>query len=156
MELLKDTMPASAETWIVISVVLLNAYSFGANCVERFVNNQSWPRLANADFGPYHRSQQPWILGFVVAPLAVALVLQVALLLSRPQQIPLWILWTLVGSSVAGLITTFALQIPIHRKLNHAYYQPLVNRLLRTDWIRKSADAVRLTVTIVLLHRLLS
>ncbi len=146
----------ATETWIVISVLVLNCYSFGANCVERFVNYQSWPKLASADFGPYHRSQQPWIFGFVVAPLAVALVLQISLLLSRPQKIATWILWTLIGSSAAGFVSTVALQIPIHRSLDEAYSERLVARLLRTDWIRKLADLIRLAGTIALLHFVLS
>lgn len=147
-------MNRSTETWIVIAVVLLNAYSLGANCVERFVNYESWPKLANADFGPYHRSQQPWILGVVVAPLALALVLQLSLLLARPQQVATSIVWTLLGSSIAGFVSTFALQIPIHRELDDAYSDRLVKKLLRTDWIRKLADIVRLCATVVLLHQL--
>ena len=143
-------MAVSVEKWIVISVVLLNAYSLGANCVERFVNYQSWPKVADANFGPYHRSQQPYILGFVVAPLALGLLLQVLLLFDRPQRIPLWIIWTLIGASVTGFVSTIAIQIPIHRQLDDGYSQKLVNDLLHTDWIRKVADLIRLLATIAL------
>ena len=149
-------MTASFEKWIVIGVIVLNAYSLGANCVERFVNYQSWPRLGDADFGPYHRSQQPWILGFVVGPLALALLLQVLLLLRRPDNVPSWIVLLLIAASVAGFVSTFAIQIPIHRQLDHGYSQQLVARLLRTDWIRKSADLVRLIAIFALCQRLVS
>lgn len=137
---------------LVLAVVLLNGYCFGANCVERFVNYQSWPTLARADFGTYHRAQQPWILGFVVAPIFIALVLQVLLLPVRPPTLPGWILPTLIGTSIAGFLSTLALQIPIHRRLDHGYSTELVNKLLRTDWIRKAADVLRLAATIALLQ----
>ena len=103
-------MTVSVEKWIVIWVILLNAYSLGANCVERFVNYQSWPKVADADFGQYHQSQQPYILRFVVAPLALGLLLQVLLLFNRPQRIPLWIILTLIGASVAGFVSTITVR----------------------------------------------
>ena len=146
-------MPASVERWVIICVVILTAYSLGANCVERFVNYQSWPKLAGEDFGPYHRSQQPYILGFVVGPLALSLALQVLLLFHRPADLPLWIILTLVGASIGGFVCTLAIQIPIHRQLNEGYSQQLVSRLLTTDWIRKLLDLVRLIGTIALLQR---
>ena len=145
-------MTTSFEKWVVISVVILNTYSLGANCVERFVNYESWPRLAEANFGPYHRSQQPFILGFVVGPMALALPLDVLLLFNRPQQVQSWVIWTQIGALVAGFVSTVAIQIPIHRQLDSGYSELLVARLLNTDWLRKSMDLVRLLATIVLLR----
>jgi len=80
-------MSTQSEVWLVVAVVMLNAYSVGANCVERFVNYASWPQLKGSDFAAYHRAQQPSILIFVVAPLALSAFLQLLLLWNRPPQL---------------------------------------------------------------------
>ena len=145
-----DATNGAFAKWIVIWVVVLNAYSLGANCVERFVNYQTWHQLGDSNFGPYHRSQQPYVLGFVVGPLALGLLLQVLLLFDRPQRAPSWIVLTLLGATVVGFVSTITIQIPIHRQLNEGYSQQLVDDLLSTDWIRKLADLVRLLAIVAL------
>ena len=49
---------------LVIAVVLLNGYCFGANWVERFVNYQTWHLIPADAFRAYHRAQQPLIQAF--------------------------------------------------------------------------------------------
>jgi hypothetical protein len=142
---------------LLVAVILLNAYCFGANCVERFVNYQTW-RLIPADaFQAYHRAQQPLIQAFVVAPMAVDFVLQIWLAVSPPAGVHPLFLWIMVAASAAGALSTVLLQIPIHAAFNRSGYSPaLMSKLLRTDWIRKAADAVRLAATAYFLHQLLS
>jgi hypothetical protein len=145
-------MGSRLETWLVITVVLLNAYSLGANCVERFVNYGSWQYLAHADFAAYHRAQQPSILTFVVAPLGISFLLQVLLLWRRPSEVAIALVWIMLAASVVGLISTALIQIPIHRKLDHGYSAVLIARLCNTDWIRKAADLVRIAASIAILR----
>ena len=142
---------------LVLAVVLLNAYCFGANCVERFVNYQTW-RLIPADaFKAYHRAQQPLIQAFVVAPMVVGFVLQIWLAFRVPAGIDPRVVWVMVVASAAGAVSTVTLQLPIHAAFNRSGYSPeLMRKLLRTDWIRKAADVVRLAATAALLHQLLS
>jgi hypothetical protein len=142
---------------LIVAVVLLNAYCFGANCVERFVNYQTWNLIPADAFKAYHRAQQPLIQAFVVAPMAVGFVLQLWLALSAPAVIDASVIWVMAVASGAGAISTVMLQLPIHAAFNRNGYSPeLMQKLLRTDWIRKTADAVRLAATAVLLHRLLN
>jgi len=140
-----------------VAVVLLNAYCFGANCVERFVNYQTWSRIPADAFQAYHRAQQPLIQAFVVAPMVVGLALQIGLALWRPSAIDTRVLWVMVVASAVGAASTVMLQLPIHRQFNLTGSSPeLLGKLLRTDWIRKAADVVRLAATVIFLHRLLS
>ena len=142
---------------IVLAVVLFNAYCFGANCVERFVNYQTWPLIPGNAFKAYHRAQQPLIQTFVVAPMAVGFALQIWLAFKVAPGIDRWAAWVMVGASAVGAISTVTLQLPIHAAFNRSGYSPaLMRKLLCTDWIRKAADAVRLAATVYLLHRLLS
>jgi hypothetical protein len=134
---------------------MLNAYSVGANCVERFVNYGSWGRLEGSDFAAYHRAQQPSILVFVVAPLALSLLLQVLLLCNRPAEVGRPLLWIMLAASLVGAVSTVLIQIPIHRKLDNGFSAELLARLLNTDWIRKTADAVRIVVSVAMIRNCL-
>jgi hypothetical protein len=141
----------------VLAVVLLNAYCFGANCVERFVNYQSWNLIPADAFQAYHRAQQPLIQAFVVAPMAVGFALQVWLSFRVPPGVDPGVVWVMAIASAAGALSTVMLQLPIHAAFNLNGYSPaLMRKLLRTDWIRKCADAVRLAATADLLHQVLS
>jgi hypothetical protein len=142
---------------LVLAVVLLNAYCFGANCVERFVNYQTWNLIPAEAFKAYHRAQQPLIQAFVVAPMALGFVLQIWLALRAPVGLDRRVVWVMVVATAAGAVSTVMLQLPIHAAFNRSGYSPgLMRKLLRTDWIRKAADAVRLAATAVLLYQLLS
>ncbi len=142
---------------LVVAVVLLNAYCFGANCVERFVNYQTWSRIPADAFQAYHRAQQPLIQAFVVAPMMVGFALQIGLAVWPPSGIDSRVLWVMAATSAVGAASTVMLQLPIHRRFNLRGSSPeLLGKLLRTDWIRKAADVVRLAATVVFLHRLLS
>ena len=148
-------MGSRLEAWLVVAVVLLNAYSVGANCVERFVNYGSWQRLAISDFAAYHRAQQPPILAFVVAPLAISFILQWLLLWHRPLGVGITLVSIMLAASLVGFLSTAFIQIPIHRKLDHGFSAQLITRLLNTDWIRKAADGVRIVASIALLRNCL-
>lgn len=144
-------MDSRFELWLVATVVMLNAYSVGANCVERFVNYGTWRQLASSDFAAYHRAQQPPVLAFVVAPLAVSLILQLLLLWHSPSAVGRAPVWTMLAASLVGVVSTLFIQIPIHRKLDQGFSAELIARLLTTDWIRKGADLVRIAASIATL-----
>jgi multisubunit Na+/H+ antiporter MnhB subunit len=148
-------MDSRLETWLVVAVVMLNAYCAGANCVERFVNYGSWQHLTDSDFAAYHRAQQPSILTFVVAPLAISFLLQMLLLWHRPPEVGRALVWLMLAASLVGFLSTAFIQIPIHRKLDHGFSAELIARLLNTDWIRKVADMVRIVASIAILRNCL-
>ena len=142
---------------LAIAIILLNAYSFGANCVERFVNYQTWPLVAAKSFKAYHNAQQPLIQIFVVAPMAIGFLLQIWFLWNIPTRVHPAVPWTMVIASAAGGLSTVALQLPVHAAFNRDGYSPArMRKLLRTDWIRKAADVIRLAATAILLHQMLT
>ena len=142
---------------LVSAVVLLNASCFGANCVERFVNYQTWNLIPAEAFRAYHQAQQPLIQAFVVAPMCLGFVLQLWLAFSVPPGADPRVVWVMVLASVAGAVSTLLLQLPIHAVFNRSGYSPeRMGVLLRTDWIRKAADVIRLAATADLLHQLFS
>lgn len=88
--------------------------------------------------------------------MAVGFMLQMCLAVSAPVGVYPLVLWIMVVAPAAGAVSTMLLQLPIHAALNRSGYSPeLIRKLLRTDWIRKAADVVRLAATAALLHQLL-
>lgn len=150
-------MSSSIEAWLVVGLVLTNAYCFGADCVERFVNYRTWPNIDAASFRAYHQAQTPLIRWFVVLPLGISTMLQVGMLLVYKQAgIDGRLAWTMLASSIVGILSTAFLQLPIHRRFNRdGYSAALMNRLLATDWLRKLADVVRFLATALLLRDLI-
>jgi hypothetical protein len=149
-------MQSPLQQALAVAVVLLNGYSFGANCVERFVNYATWHLIPTDAFKAYHRAQQPKILAFVVGPTVLGLVLQVWLALRLPVGMDQQLVWGMVVASLTGMFSTLVLQLPLHRAFNRSGASPeLLRKLLRTDWIRKTADAVRLAATAIVLRQLL-
>jgi len=49
-------MQSSLQQTLVPAIVLLNAYCFGDNCVERFVNYRTWNLIPADAFKAYHRA----------------------------------------------------------------------------------------------------
>jgi len=152
-----SVMQTTLQEALVLAVILLNAYCLGANCVERFVNYQTWHLIPAEAFKAYHRAQQPLIQTFVVAPMAVGFLLQIWLVVRVPYGIDRRVVWMMVAASSVGALSTAMLQLPIHSAFNRSGYSPeLMRRLLQTDWIRKAADTVRFVATANLLHQILS
>jgi hypothetical protein len=109
---------------LVLSIVVFNAYCLGANCVERFVNYQTWHLIPVEAFKAYHRAQQPLIKAFVVAPMVVGFGLQVWLAFRVPAGIDPLVAWVMVIASAAGAVSTVTLQLPIHAAFNRSGYSP--------------------------------
>ncbi len=152
MELLRE-----GQAWLIIALTLANGYCLGADCVERFVNYQTWPGIDTGSFQAYHRAQTPLIRWFFVAPLCISTLLQIAVLfIFRKTAIDSRLIWIMLASSLVGTLSTVFLQMPIHRKFDQdGYSQVLMQRLLITDWIRKAADVLRVLVTALLLKNVI-
>ncbi len=150
-------LPRASHAWLIIGLTLANGYCLGAGCVERFVNYQTWPKIDTGSFQAYHRAQTPLIRCFVVLPLGISTLLQVAvLLIYRKMGIDSGPIWIMLASSLVGTLSTVFLQLPIHRKFDRdGYSEVLMQRLLTTDWIRKAADVLRFLVTALLLKNLI-
>ncbi len=144
-------------SWLILGLTLANGYCLGADCVERFVNYQTWPKIDPRSFQAYHRAQTPLIGWFVVLPLGVSTLLQVAVLLvARKTRIDTGLIWIMLGCSLIGMLSTIFLQLPIHRRFSRdGYSEASLRQLLLTDWIRKAADVLRFLVTALLLNELI-
>ncbi len=141
---------------IIVALVLLNGYSFGAGMVERFVNYQTWHLIPPSAFQAYHRAQSRAIQIVIVLPLAASFLLQMLLLRFYSSfGIGFWTIWTMLTATLTGALSTIFIQLPIHRDFDsEGYSTKSMAWLLSSDWIRKAADIVRILATGALLEQI--
>jgi hypothetical protein len=89
--------------------------------------------------------------GFVVAPLMLAeLATAAALLVLAPEGARRWAVLGVVLLAVIWA-STFGLQVPCHRRLETRRDPAVIDRLVRSNWIRTASWTARSAVAFVLL-----
>ncbi len=99
--------------------------------------------LLGASFPTYHR-QHVRRTGWVVAPLMVAeAVLAIALVWRQSTEVSPAATW--LGLGLLSLIwtSTFAVQVPLHKRLERGYNAAVCSRLVRSNWNRTVAWTLR-------------
>jgi hypothetical protein len=122
-------------------------FSSGEAAFEGHVNYPSWLVISDQSFQAYHQALSSRI-AFLIVPLALTTVLNVLLIWWRPPSIPGWAVWTTLGLSLSGWISTISVQIPIQMHLYaHGYSAELLQRLIWTDLLyRKIPGYIRLVI----------
>ena len=110
-------------------------YSLGAVLAHRFLVYGSWRVLAGGEFRAVQAYVTPRLLIFVALPLALGTAFSISLLGFRPSSIPAWPVWLVIALHLGAWVSTGAIQIPLHLKLEtQGYSRALVERLILADW----------------------
>jgi len=91
-------------------------------------------------FEAFHQRQ----ISLVVVPLMlVEMASALAMLWLRPEGVPLWM--AVIGAALVLFIwgITFAVQVPLHSQLSRGYDSAVIERLVRSNWIRTMAWTLR-------------
>ena len=120
--------------------LLLFAVAFfqtGVHASQAFINYPAWRFISAESFPAYHHDMTPRAGRWGLLPRLVELLLGVAVLRFRPAPLRRGpILFALVLALVA-LISTIAIQRPIHAQLESLGNRPeLLARLQETNWLR--------------------
>ena len=108
-------------------------------------------RVGNESFIEYERlpvRRTGWVVGPVMLTEAATAVLLVALADSQPMQ-----LLAVIGAVLLGVIwvSTWGLQVPAHRLLEHGFDASAARRLVTSNWIRTLAWTARGAVALAML-----
>ncbi len=120
----------AASTWFLVGLIW----------VVQIVIYPQMARMVTEGFPAWHRTYTQRI-AWVVAPM---MVLETALagwwVLSSPNSGFAW-----AGASLVMIIwgSTFALQMPMHRRLAGGWDEPAIGRLVATNWVRTVAWSLR-------------
>lgn len=107
--------------------------------------------VGQSDFTSYEHAHTRRT-GYVVGPfMIVELISTVALLFMELQPVLTEIAW--LNAALVALVwfVTFTVQVPIHRKLAVVTDRDLIDKLIRSNWIRVFLWTVRAVVALLLL-----
>ncbi len=104
-----------------------------------FVQMVHYPLLAAvpaSDFVAYERSHVART-GRLVGPLMLLEAASAAMLLAEtPVGVPAWMPWAGGGLLAVIWISTFAVQVPLHRRLETGREEAAIARLVASNWVR--------------------
>lgn len=130
-------------------------YCLGASFIEAFVNYRTWPLVGTEEFRVYHQTLTTLVVRLMVIPIAIKSFLVAVLFLLRPSFAPRWALGILLILEIVGWVSSITIQIPIQQQLSETgFSQDLLDQLIATDWIRKTALIVGSCVFFWLMMRL--
>jgi hypothetical protein len=142
---------------VFILAFALVFYILGATFLEGFVNYRTWSLIGPAEFKTYHRAIGPRIIGFVVFPIALSLILNIALLWSHPSPVPLWSIWLSLAFTLFAIAVSVALQIPVQREFDRTGLSlPLLRRLTSVEWLRNAAHVANAALFLWMMTRLVA
>ncbi|MFT7619755.1 MAG: hypothetical protein ACI97A_003412 [Planctomycetota bacterium] len=132
------------EQLLLQSQLILAAAMTGIIWLVQFVTYPQFLNVGGSEFDVYHKHHTAGI-GRIVAPLMI-----VELGLS------IWAVWhfrdTQIGAvilaataiTLAIWVTTFAVQVPLHKLLVSRWSEPVIRKLISTNWIRTILWSARL------------
>lgn len=97
--------PHTLNAWLLIAYIALLYFGLGAGLLESFLNYPMWDmgaRMSNEDFIATRREHTWRIYLLLVVPLALRVLVTLALLWRRPHLFPRWALWVAVGGQLIG------------------------------------------------------
>jgi len=133
--------------WVQLTATL---YLTGLIWVIQVVHYPLMNRVPAEAFVEFHDQHSRRISSIVVAPMVIELATVIGLLILRPASVPHKLL-ALSAILVALLwLSTFALQVPLHRKLATGFDPSVHRALVRGNWIRTVAWTLRAPVALVM------
>ena len=141
---------------VLIAQVIGSVGMFGVIWVIQVVHYPLMRRIPDAAFVAYE-AEHTRLISFVVGPLMALEGLSVlAVFFFRPPGVPLWSTW------VGGILEAIAISVtafvsaPTHGRLESGPDAQLLDRLIRTNWIRTAAWTGRAGIAVFMLVVFLS
>ena len=133
--------------WAQLAATL---YLTGLIWVIQVVHYPLMNRVPGDGFAAFHAAHARRISVVVVVPMLVELTSAVALVVIRPPGVSFALL--VVGVVLVGVVwlSTFALQVPLHRRLSEGFDPAAHRALVRGNWIRTAAWTLRSAVAIAI------
>ena len=115
---------------------LISFYCLAGCLMEHFTVYPGWLVTGTAEFTAVHTAQSNGITAIYVAPKVALTVLTLVLLRSTPMAAPVGLLWFSIAMLTASRVSSFAVQIPIQRRIRRDKDNIAIRRLITTDWVR--------------------
>jgi hypothetical protein len=135
-------------TTIIWAHLAATLYLTGLIWVIQVVHYPLMDRVPADGFTAFHAEHARRIGVVVIVPMLVELITALALLVIRPPGVPAALL--VAGVVLVGTVwlSTFALQVPLHRQLSEGFNLAAHRALVHGNWIRTAAWTLRAAVAI--------
>ena len=137
--------------WLLLAWTVVILYVFGQIWLVQIVVYPLFARVGEREYTTYHRFYSSRIPAPVIVPGFVSFLTPVALVFLGPASVPLWAYLANVGCGVIGLITTVALEIPRHARLEKERQEKVIEELIRFNWPRTLSITASAALTLVML-----
>jgi hypothetical protein len=116
-------------------------FQMGAHTSQAFVNYPAWQYIGAESFPAYHRVMTSGALRWLLLPRVAELMLAILVLRFPPTPLERWTLALASALALGALVSTIAIQRPIHVQLESlGNTADLLARLELTDWLRQALE----------------
>ena len=122
----------------------------------QIVHYPLFARVGAREFAGYEKNHSQLTSLVVGPPMLVEAAAAVVLLFPRREWLPSWTVWTGVGLVVVIWLSTAAIQVPCHKRLEAGFETAVHRRLVRSNWIRTLAWTLRSWIALYLVWRSVS
>lgn len=138
--------------WIVLLIHAAATWAMtGLIWFVQVVHYPLFGRVAGDKFPEYERAHQR-LTTAIVAPLMLAeLICATWLALDRPPGVSAWLGWLGLAMLAGIWLSTFAVQVPLHRRLERRHDPVTVRSLVRTNWVRTVLWTTRGIIALMML-----
>ncbi|MEX1218059.1 MAG: hypothetical protein WEA11_06040 [Acidimicrobiales bacterium] len=148
-------MNETLATAVLIAQVVGSVGMFGVIWTIQLVHYPLMRHVPATAFIEYERRHTKSIT-MVVGPLmAIEGLCVLAVFFARPAAIPIWSVWLGCALEALAIGTTALVSAPLHGRLEAGFDATLLNRLIRTNWMRTAAWTGRAAVAIFMLVQFL-
>jgi hypothetical protein len=122
----------------------------------QIVHYPLFARVGAREFVGYEKDHSQLTSLVVGPPMLIEAAAAVGLLFPRPGWLPSWAVWAGVGLLVVIWLSTAAIQVPSHARLEAGFDTAVHRRLVRSNWIRTLAWTLRSGIALYLVWRSVS
>ncbi|MDX1995048.1 MAG: hypothetical protein SF029_21890 [bacterium] len=103
---------------LLLVVTALCLYCTGASWMLQVVCYPTYTLVGENEFVPFHVDFGKRLLLAAVGPMVITILAMFALVVARPADAPLWALLVVAACGAVVLVTTIALEVPKHNRLD--------------------------------------
>ena len=138
---------------LLVAHALVSAMMTGVIWFVQIVHYPLFPLASGQNYPLYHRTHERGITRVIVPLMIVELLTAIILVIRFPAGVSRSLFHLTLALLVIIWLSTFLLQIPQHRRLEHGFNVIAWQTLGRTNWVRTIAWSVRLWILFLLIAR---
>jgi hypothetical protein len=143
--------------WLLLAWTAIIFYVTGEIWFGQLVVYPLFAKVGAAEYVGYHRSYSRRIPLPVILPGFASFLVPLALVVVRPEAIPLWLALANAACGLVGLAVTVGWEIPRHARLERGGKQePVIQELIRYNWPRTLSITSSALLTLLMLALVLS